>query len=789
MLQRIVRFTLATLLWATAVLALSPAIAQDDLLTNAARVLSEVEAAIPAQRDDYDGLLQLRNRVEGVRNDLRARVATLEITRAELQAQTAQLGAKPAGDEPEDAAAERARLAQAQASFEATWRPTLLMSQRSEQLWNRITQIRRTIFASRLFMHVASILDPYFWREIATDQLPRFANRSHRLAERWIEHVRVRDTGLTDAVLLVAVLLVTAAFVWMRRSILRRRREVESATTVTPLAAIRRGATTLLLRSVPLPLAALILVFVVRRLDMAPDDVQSLLLSGVLALFAAGTSRGAAAALLSPKAPRWRIVQAEDANARAVYRMIVRTVDIYAVGLLLTAYQHLISSRLQLEIATVMLVTAAIVGVTMWGLYRLGRRQSPRHGFVELKIGWLQPIVTVACLVCLAALVFGYVSLAGFISGRFTLSAGVVSLTLFVVTALNHLFDRHQPSETRIGEAVKNAFGVSGRFLDVMATAVSGALRFALIVVTGLIVLMPWGLEYGDVNPFSDFAAFITTTDLRNWLGSFGFALLAFAVGVGGTRLIVGWLDSALLPRMSLEESVRHSIRTVLGYAGFVATVLVTLSLMGINAQNVAVVAGALSVGIGFGLQSIVNNFVSGLIVLAERPVRVGDFVVVKGEEGRVQRISVRSTLIATAEQSSLIVPNSDLITSIVRNRTLADPTQQLRFNLLLDHDADPAVASDAIRDIAAAHPNVQVSPAPRILFMRITEVGQEFEIRCNIDRFENMIGTRSDLHHQIVKRFRENGIRLARISTDMTALAGSVSRAASSRLAAAGGG
>jgi small-conductance mechanosensitive channel len=220
----------------------------------------------------------------------------------------------------------------------------------------------------------------------------------------------------------------------------------------------------------------------------------------------------------------------------------------------------------------------------------------------------------------------------------------------------------------------------------------------------------------------------------------------------------------------------------VLGYAGFAVTTLVTLSLLGINAQNVAVVAGALSVGIGFGLQSIVSNFVSGLIVLAERPIRVGDIVVVKGEEGVVERISVRSTLIGTAERSSLIVPNSDLITSIVRNRTLTDPTQQLRFNLLLDHDADPVRACELVMELARQHPHVLSSPLPRTLFMRLTELGQEFEIRCNIDRFENMLQTRSDLHLHIVLAFRKNDIRMARIPTAVSALASTLAKSASAR-------
>lgn len=759
--------------------------AQDDrLLAETRQVLADVERALPAERDSYDGVLRLRNQVEPYRNQLRLRMRELEPRKTELAQQITHLGPKPAGEEPAALADQRKRLMEAQASFETEYKQTLLASQQSERMWNQLTEQRRTLFSTRLLMHVQSILDPHLWIDFVDRQLPRLSNRTRLLAQRWADYIDENDSGQSGIVLAASVLVLVALFFWLHAVISRRRAKAEAASAEMPseVDVIRRSAIVFVMRTIPMFASMLLFNLVIRRLNLAPLDVDDFLLSIAIALLVVGAARGAMGALLSPGAPRWRIIRASDETARTVYRLVIGAVDIYTIGIVLTSYQRLIEARVELQIITIMILTTAMIVLAAWSLSRIGRGDGPVHGFFQVNLGWLRPLVWLACILCALELAFGYVALAGFTSGRITIATGAIAVAIYVVWTLNNAFDRRRLSATTGGSALARSIGTSAQTLDLLATALSGVLRFIVIVTAGLILLMPWGLEYGDVNPFADFSHFVTTTDLHNWLGSFGFGLLAFAVGLTGTRIIVGWLDSSLLPRTSLDESLRHSVRTVLGYAGFAVTTLVTLSLLGINAQNVAVVAGALSVGIGFGLQSIVSNFVSGLIVLAERPIRVGDIVVVKGEEGVVERISVRSTLIGTGERSSLIVPNSDLITSIVRNRTLTDPTQQLRFNLLLDHDADPVRACELVMELACQHPNVLTSPLPRTLFMRLTELGQEFEIRCNIDRFENMLQTRSDLHLRIVQAFRKHDIRMARIPTATAALASTLAKSVSAR-------
>jgi small-conductance mechanosensitive channel len=747
-----------------------------DLVASALAKLTELQAALPAVQEEYEKLNGLRLQLDPYRDGLRARLATMEPRRAALAQQVAQIGPQPSGAEAPEHLALRQNVARAQSAFEADYRHVATALQQCDQFWTSLTHMRRQIFSTRLLMHVSSIVDPRFWIDFVTFQTPGLFARSKEAAGRWRDYVEEDDSEWTFFGLIAGVIATVAAFFWLHRLIARRARRLDRV-EVTEGAAVRHAATLFVMRTVPLASAMLLFNFAIRWLDAAPPDFDALLAAVAVGLLVIGAARGSMGALLSPHAPRWRLIRASDDMAETVYAMVVRAVDLYTIGIVFTTFQRLIEARVQVAEATIMILTTAMIAVGLHGLRRMDRAAGEAHGFVEANLHWTRPIVALACIVCTGAMIFGYIALAGFVSGRVVISAGAIATALLIVTILDHVFDKNQPSQTRFGGRVARSLGVSGATLDLLGTAISGIIRFAVIVTAGLIVFMPWGLEYGDVNPFADFANFVTTTDLHNWLGSVGFALLAFVVGLLGTRIIVGWLDSSLLPRTNLDWSLRHSVRTVLGYTGFAATALVALSLLGINAQNVAVVAGALSVGIGFGLQSIVSNFVSGLIVLAERPVRVGDVIVVKGEEGRVERISVRATQIATFERSSLIVPNSDLITSIVRNRTLTDPTQQLRFNLTLEHDTDPREARATVLELAKAHPNALKDPPSRMLFMRATEFGQEYEVRVNVDSFDNMVQVRSDLHDQIVLTFREKGLRLARLPAGLSSVAAGVAR------------
>ena len=178
-------------------------------------------------------------------------------------------------------------------------------------------------------------------------------------------------------------------------------------------------------------------------------------------------------------------------------------------------------------------------------------------------------------------------------------------------------------------------------------------------------------------------------------------ALVILVAGIMATHAVERWLELRYLPHTQLDFGLRNAIKTSFGYVGFIIALSFAGAYLGLNFEKLAIVAGALSVGIGFGLQSIVNNFVSGLILLWERAIRVGDWVVVGNEEGVVSRINVRATEIATFDRAAVIVPNSNLITGVVKNYVRTDRSGRIQISVPVNPAANPETARDLFIDVA----------------------------------------------------------------------------------------
>jgi len=238
-------------------------------------------------------------------------------------------------------------------------------------------------------------------------------------------------------------------------------------------------------------------------------------------------------------------------------------------------------------------------------------------------------------------------------------------------------------------------------------------------------------------------------------------AIVVLLVGIAISRLVQRWLSKRALPRTRLNASVQASIVTIVGYAGVVLAVSFALGRLGIALENIALVAGALSVGIGFGLQSIVSNFVSGLILLTEQPIRVGDWIVVDGQEGFVRRIQVRATEIETFDRATVLIPNSQLITGVVKNWTRSDTLGRVTVAVGVAYDADPDRVRDLLVEAAREHEQVAKSPEPYVLLAGFGDSALNFELRCIVVNVRQILTVKSDLNFSILKKLRAAGIEI----------------------------
>jgi small-conductance mechanosensitive channel len=229
---------------------------------------------------------------------------------------------------------------------------------------------------------------------------------------------------------------------------------------------------------------------------------------------------------------------------------------------------------------------------------------------------------------------------------------------------------------------------------------------------------------------------------LGNVLEFFLIVWLAYLV----SRFLRFVLQEDVYPRIDLAPGLSYAASSVLNYVILALGFVAALGVLGVDFSKVSLLAGAFSVGIGFGLQSVVNNFVSGLILLFERPIHVGDTVEVGELLGTVRRIGIRASVIHTYTGADIIVPNSQLVTDKVTNWTLSDRLRRVDLPVGLNYGADPKKVIELLEQVARAHPDVLREPAPHALFMGYGDSSINFELRVWPSSFSQWMQVRSDL-------------------------------------------
>ena len=641
------------------------------------------------------------------------------------------------------------------------------ISARANQLAARAAAIERQRFTSQVFERGDSILDPRFWR-VAIADLPAAWSRIENVAEaifhRFVSRGMLALIPVILVVFSIAIVTFPAARSYLVRLIAGRIAHGQPTDLSKGLVAFLVAIVVVIVPMAGLYLARIVTI----GLDLAAPTLTTFIDRALLAVLITSASIGFARAILAPNRPEWRLAVAAQDDAVSLTRNLVWSAFVIGFGVLVEGTAAIVNvphSTLVLIGAITSLLFASMVWRTLKPFRSVLMSQDEASETVPIKFFRILRIfgflAAIAALVIAGAALVGYVSLAWFLCKQVVW----VSIILAVYGLLSNLIDSFSDGfrleSTAAGGLVRFA-GFGDRTLVQMGIVLLGALKVCLAAIAIIAVAIPWGL---DSSTFMERAGSILTGFQAGEIQVSPIAIaqgfLIFIVGLFITRSLRSWLGEKLLPATSLDPGLKNSITTTAGYLGYIVSVVVAFAFIGINLSQLGLVAGALSVGIGFGLQSIVNNFVSGLILLAERPIKAGDWIVVAGEEGTVKKINVRSTELETFDRATVVIPNSDLISGTVQNWVLSGSLGRASIIIGVGYDSDPDQVREILLACARDHDLVLPYPEPSVFFLDFGDSALIFRLDVYLADIGNGFRTRSDLRFELLRRFREAGIEI----------------------------
>jgi small-conductance mechanosensitive channel len=461
----------------------------------------------------------------------------------------------------------------------------------------------------------------------------------------------------------------------------------------------------------------------------------------------------------APRAPQWRLIAMPDARAARICGLVLLLAFFYSLASLLYGVTRLVQAPFALTIA-VALPSSLLISAIVIALLRTTGESGSAAAPVARVFRLIRSVVWVIVAAIVVCALTGYLPLARFLGQQLIVTGSILSLVYLLLLWVDGFVQGLGDEGTTIGRWLKRSARIEWR--EQLALPLSLILKFAVLVLAVPFLMLQWGYSWPDIREWYRqlfFGLHIGNTEVT--FGALLASIIVFGLGFAAARLFQSWLDAQVLQPAGISGGVRASIKTGVGYLGILLAALVAFSYAGFNLSSLAIVAGALSVGIGFGLQNLVNNFVSGVILLAERPIRVGDLVVVGGERGYVRKISVRSTELETLDRANVLIPNSYFISEKVTNWTFRNNVSRIGITVGVAYGSDARQVLAALLAVAQKHPEVLTMPAPSVTLDEFAPANITFTLYAFIGDVTKSAAIRTDLAMAILDAFAAAGIAI----------------------------
>ena len=741
--------------------------------------LEEVKAALARPDLNEERLQTYREDLEKIRTETLVIAKDLQPKVSDADTRLKQLGTAPEdNNEPKDLADERKQLSDEATRLRSILKRLELVAVTASQMSSRAANTQRQHFYDKVFETSLSVFNLKLWSNGRAGTASFFSS-SYRIIANWLADIRAVGGFLGVFGLLVLFGLTVVASQIIRRVLSKIVGPNIAETEPAALSRLWRVFRGLLINEAAFLAAMVGAGTVLDWFDVIPEKIQvlyfALMKGGVFLIAVRSITRG----VLAKTQPEWRLASLTDVQAGRLKRSIDLAALIVAINILLIEMSAVVFAPISAAILVSAIITVLLVGCLFRALSVVkpvvqgedpnGETKTPnrRGGFKWASRAKLPLwIIGIGCIVAVS---LGYISLGHFIMTQLAYTGTLIA----VLYLLHHLIDETVVSGLQpgwaAGDFLRNSLGFQDRTVERLGLFLGTFTDFLLLFIGIPLIIGQWALTWVDLHSWITTAFFgFQVAGVTISLAGILSAILALATGLILTKGFTTWLDNRVLSRAHMNRGVRDSIRTATGYLGFVLAVVLALTFAGVDFSNIAIIAGALGVGIGFGLQSIVNNFVSGLILLAERPIKVGDWINVTGGEGYVKRINVRSTEIETFDKCSIIVPNSNLISEPVQNWTHGDTMGRVKVPIGVSYDTEPEDLRDIVYACATAHEQVLAFPQPSVVFMAFGASSLDFELRCFIPEVDYVLAVGSDLRFAIFKALKENNIEIPFPQTDL---------------------